>query len=71
MDCIMIAFGFALLVYVVVMLIWTITMGMQYDTWRRPEDARWMLAGFIWPIVAAVLLVRFLGRAVVDSFRRS
>lgn len=65
----MIAFGLALVVYIVIMLIWTITMGMEYSYHRHPSDARWMLAGFVWPIVAAVLLVRFLGRAIVDAFR--
>lgn len=67
----MIAFVGTVVVYIVVMLVWTITMGMQYATWRRPQNARWMLAGFVWPIVAAVLLVRFLGRAIVDAFRRN
>jgi len=67
----MIAFGVAVVVYVVVMLIWTIVMGLEYSTWRRPEDARRLLAGFVWPIVTAVLLVRFLGRVIVDAFRRS
>ena len=67
----MIAFVGTMVVYIVVMLIWTITMGMEHSYHRHPSDARWLLAGFIWTIVCAVLLVRFLGRAIVDAFKRT
>lgn len=65
-----IAFGPALMVYIIVGLIWGIAAGAEYSMYRNRRDARLFLVAPIWPLVVLFWVLRLVLRALVDAFRR-